>query len=120
MAKVEASRGVTFKAYSEAFITGREAGWENPDHRRQWRHSLRDHALPHIGHMAIADIDTEAVLSVLRPIWATMPDTASRVRGRIEAILSAAKVEEKRTGPNPAIWRGHLDVLLPSKKTVRL
>jgi integrase len=118
-AKVEASRGVTFKTYSEQFITLREAGWKNPDHRRQWRNSLRDHAYPHIGHMAVADIDTEAVLSVLRPIWATMPDTASRVRGRIEAILSAAKVEEKRTGPNPALWRGHLSVLLPSKKKVR-
>ena len=118
-AKVEASRAVTFKVYAEAFITGRENTWKNADHRRQWRNSLREYAYPHVGHMAVADVNTDAILKVLRPIWPTKPDTASRLRGRIEAILSAAKAEGLRTGENPALWRGHLDQVLPSKKKVR-
>jgi integrase len=118
-ARVEASRAITFKAYAEQFISGREASWKNPRHRQAWRNSLRDYAYPVIGHMPIADVDTAAVLQVLRPIWSTKTETASRVRGRIEAILSAAKVEELRTGDNPGLWRGHLAEILPSKKKVR-
>jgi integrase len=117
-AKVEASRAVTFKAYAEQFITGREASWKNPRHRQAWRNSLRDYAFPIIGHMPVADVDTAAVLQVLRPIWSTKTETASRVRGRIEAILSAAKVEELRTGDNPAVWRAHIAEVLPSKRKV--
>jgi integrase len=108
-AKAEASRTVTFKVYAEAFITGREAGWKNEKHRQQWRNSLRDYAYPHIGHLAVTDVDTEAVLKVLRPIWNQKKETARRVRGRIEAILNAAKAEGLRSGENPALWRGHLD-----------
>jgi integrase len=108
-AKVEASRAVTFRDYTERFISGREAGWKNPKHRQQWRNALRDYAHPHIGHLAVADVDTDAVLRVLRPIWTSKPETARRVRGRIEVILSAATVEGLRTGPNSALWRGHLD-----------
>jgi integrase len=117
-AKVEASRAVTFRQYAEQFISGREAGWKNPRHRQAWRNSLRDYAYPAIGQVAIADVDTAAVLQVLRPIWSTKTETASRVRGRIEAILSAAKVEGLRTGDNPALWRGHIAEVLPSKRKV--
>jgi Arm DNA-binding domain len=99
-AKVEASRSITFKAYAEQFISNREAGWKNADHRQQWRNSLRDHAHPHIGHLPVSDVDTAAVLKVLRPIWSTKPDSASRIRGRIESILSAAKAEGLRAGEN--------------------
>ncbi|MGA7072546.1 tyrosine-type recombinase/integrase [Bradyrhizobium sp.] len=118
-AKVEASRAITFKAYAEAFIAGREAGWKNPRHRQAWRNSMRDYAYPHIGHLPIADVDTAAVLKVLRPIWGTKTETASRVRGRIEAILSAAKVEGLRAGDNPALWRGHIAEVLPGKRSVQ-
>jgi integrase len=118
-AKVEASRSITFKAYAEQFISNREAGWKNADHRQQWRNSLRDHAHPHIGHLPVSEVDTAAVLKVLRPIWSTKPDSASRIRGRIESILSAAKAEGLRSGENPALWRGHLDQVFPSKKKVR-
>lgn len=82
-------------------------------HRRGWRSSLRDHACPHLGHMPIADIDTDAVLRVLRPIWDTKTETARAVRQRVEMILTSAKVEGLRTGENPATWKGHLDHLLP-------
>lgn len=118
-AKVEASRSVTFKTYAEGYVSGREAGWKNDKHRQQWRNSLRTYAYPVIGHLAVADVDTAAVLSVLRPIWQDKPETANRLRGRIEAILSAAKAEEIRAGENPATWRGHLDQVLVSRKKVR-
>ena len=117
--RAEAARAVTFAACAEQYIAAREATWKNPVHRQQWRNSLRDHAMPHIGTMPVSDIDTAAVLRVLRPIWSTTPETASRVRGRIEAILSAAKVEKLRDGDNPALWRGHLDQLLPRRSKVR-
>jgi integrase len=108
-AKAEASRAVTFKAYAEQYISGKESGWKNDKHRQQWRNSLRDYAYPQLGHLAVGDVDTEAVLKVLRPIWTEKKETARRVRGRIEAILNSAKAEGLRTGENPALWRGHLD-----------
>jgi len=117
-AKVEASKAITFEVYAEKFIAGRESGWKNPRHRQIWRTSLRDYAFPIIGHLPIADVNTKAVLDVLRPIWSTKTETASRVRGRIEAILSAAKVEGLRLGDNPAVWRGHIAEVLPSKRKV--
>jgi integrase len=119
-AKAEASREVTFAAYADRYIAAHEATWKNPVHRRQWRNTLRDYVYPVMGAMAVADVDTAAVLKVLRPLWeAKKVETGSRVRGRIEAILSAAKAEGLRVGENPALWRGHLDQLLPSKRKVR-
>jgi integrase len=118
-ARAQATRGVTFEAYAERYVTTHEATWKNAVHRRQWRSTLRVYVYPTIGHLPVADVNTEAVLSLLRPIWNDKPETASRVRGRIEAVLSAAKAEGLRTGENPALWRGHLDHLLPSKRKVR-
>lgn len=115
-AKVEAARAVTFRKFADGYIDGKEAGWKNDKHRQQWRNSLRDHAYPTIGALAVADVDTEAVLRVLRPIWTTIPETARRVRGRIEMILSAAKAQGLRSGENPALWRGHLDQVLAKRK----
>lgn len=115
-AKVEAARTVTFRKFADGYIDGKEAGWKNDKHRQQWRNSLRDHVHPVIGTTAVADVDTEAVLTVLRPIWTTVPETARRVRGRIEMILNAAKAQGLRTGENPALWRGHLDQILARRK----
>ncbi|MCL2713217.1 MAG: integrase arm-type DNA-binding domain-containing protein [Alphaproteobacteria bacterium] len=115
-ARAEASRAVTFQEYAERFIGGKEAGWKNEKHRQQWRNSLRDYAMPHMGHLPIADVDTEAVLRALRPVWAEKPETARRVRGRIEAILNGAKAEGLRTEENPALWRGHLDQILARRR----
>lgn len=112
-ALAEARRDVTFKAYAETYIAAHEPAWKNAVHRRGWRSSLRDHAFQHIGHMALADISTDDVLRVLRPIWDSKKETARAVRQRIEAILAAAKVEGLRSGENPAQWKGHLDHLLP-------
>jgi hypothetical protein len=72
-----------------------------------------------MGNMAAQAIDTPLVLKVLEPIWTTRPETASRVRGRIEAVLDWAKARKIRTGENPARWKGHLSHLLPSRSKVR-
>lgn len=107
---------VTFREMAERYITAQEDGWRNARHRQQWRNTLTTYADPVIGDMALADIDTAHVLAVLEPIWKAKPETASRVRGRIEAILDAAKVRGYRKGDNPARWRGHLAQLLPGRQ----
>jgi len=105
----------TFGAFAESFITSVESGWRSKVHRQQWRSSLRDHAAA-IRDMPVDQVDTDAVLGVLRPIWMTKAETAKRVRGRIEKILDAAKARglRSRDSVNPALWRGHLALLLPA------
>lgn len=107
---------LTFGVFSETYIASVEAGWKNEVHRQQWRNSLRDHAKA-LKNMPIGEIDTDDVLAVLRPVWLDKPETASRVRGRIEKILDAAKVlgHRPRDSMNPAAWRGHLALLLPKQ-----
>lgn len=97
-----------------------EDGFRNPKHRQQWRNTLTTYAAP-IFDVPIAEVTTEQILGVLQPIWLTKPETASRVRGRIERVLDAAKVKGLRQGENPARGRGHLDLLLPrrGKATVK-
>lgn len=111
----EAAR-VIFREMAERYIASQEDTWRNAKHRQQWRNTLETYAHPVIGEMAVADIDTKHVLSVIEPIWKAKPETASRVRGRIEAILDAAKVRGYRAGDNPARWRGHLAQLLPGRQ----
>lgn len=106
---------VTFKAMAETFLAAKEDSWRNSKHRQQWRNTLASYAYPVIGDMVVGDIDTPHVLQVLEPIWKEKPETASRVRGRIEMILDAAKVRGYRHGENPARWRGHLAQILPAR-----
>lgn len=117
-AKAEARDRVTFAAFAADHIEARRAEWGNPKHAAQWAATLATYAHPVMGAMAVAAIDTETVLRVLRPIWNEKPETASRVRGRIEAILDAAKVRGLREGENPARWKGHLDQVLSAKGKV--
>jgi integrase len=117
-AQATASRAVTFADAAERFITGHEAGWRNAKHRAQWRASLKVYAMPLAG-MPVADIDAADVLRVLTPIWNAKPETASRVRGRIEMILDDARVRGLRSGPNPAAWRSNLALTLPARARVR-
>ncbi|MDE2301703.1 MAG: tyrosine-type recombinase/integrase [Sphingomonadales bacterium] len=109
-AKAAASR--SFREVAETFISGKEGGWRNEKHRQQWRNTLATYAYPVIGALPPAEIETAHVLAVLEPIWKTKPETASRLRGRIERVLDAAKVRGLRSGENVARWRGHLDHLL--------
>ncbi|MFC3558734.1 tyrosine-type recombinase/integrase [Sphingomonas qilianensis] len=107
----------TFGKFAEEYIASIEAGWRNAKHKDQWRNSLRAHAAG-LKDKALADISTDDVLAVLQPIWARLPEMASRVRGRIEKILSAAKARgfRSRDAANPAQWRRHLEVLLPKRQ----
>lgn len=107
--------GVTFKAVAEAYIGANEARWRNEKHRKQWRATLAAYVYPLIGELPVADITTAHVLSILEPIWPSKPETASRIRGRIETVLDAAKARGYREGENPARWRGHIAQILPPR-----
>lgn len=111
----EATKIPTFGEFAESYISSVESGWRNPVHRLQWRNSLRDHAAQ-LREIPLDQIGTDGVLAVLQPIWLTRPETANRVRGRIEKILDAAKARghRSRDSMNPAAWRGHLALLLPT------
>ncbi len=114
-----APAALTFGEFADQYITSVEDGWKSPIHRQQWRSSLRDHAGALLAK-PLADISTDDVLEVLEPIWLTKAETAKRVRGRIEKILAAAMARKlrPRDAINPAAWRGHLQVLLPSQAKV--
>ena len=103
-----------FAKCAAKYIGAHRAGWRNPKHVTQWENTLDTYAGPVIGQLAVMDVDTALVLRVLEPIWTKKPETASRLRGRIERILDWARVMGYRSGENPARWRGHLDKLLPS------
>lgn len=107
--------GITFKAVAEAYIGANEASWRNEKHRQQWRNTLATYVYPVMGELPVADIGTAHVLQILEPIWNDKPETASRVRGRIETILDAAKARGYRQGENPARWRGHIAQILPAR-----
>ena len=113
-----AARDRTFQKVAALYIASHEGGWRNAKHAAQWSASLAAHAYPHIGAVPVADVGTPHVLAALEPIWRTKTETASRLRGRIEAILDYARVQGWREGENPARWRGHLDHLLPKRSKV--
>lgn len=107
-----APRVPTFAEVADAFMDARADGWRNAKHRQQWRNTLTTYAAG-LWVKPVSEVGTSDVLAALRPIWTTKPETASRVRGRVERILDAAKVEGHREGENPARWRGHLEHTLP-------
>lgn len=117
-ATVATSSIPTFWEAATAYIAEREAGWTNPKHAGQWTSTLETYAMPVLGDLRVDRIETEHVLAVLRPIWTTKTETASRVRQRVEAVLDSATVQKKRTGDNPARWRGHLAMILPKPTAV--
>lgn len=108
-----ASGAITFKKVSLEYIEASRAGWKNAKHISQWENSLATYAYPVMGDTPVGEIDTAMVLEVINPIWLTKTETAKRVRSRIELVLSYAKVKGYRSGENPAIWRGHLENVLP-------
>jgi integrase len=118
-ARLEAAKAITFQECAEGYIKAHRAGWRNDKHAAQWEATLATYAEPVIGKLSVQAIDTALVLKVLEPIWTTKPETAGRVRGRIEAVLDWAKVRDYRAGENPARWRGHLDKLLAARGKVR-
>lgn len=105
----------TFGEAADRLVEALGPQWRNPKHRAQWTMTLREYAAP-IREMRVDRVDTEAVLDVLKDVWKSKPETASRLRGRIERVLDAAKAKGERQGENPARWRGHLDHLLPARQ----
>lgn len=110
--------GVTFDEAAAAYVRTNRAGWKNSKHAGQWTSTLNAYASPVFGKRAVSEIDRPAVLAVVEPIWATKSETASRLRGRIEAILDWATVMGYRYGDNPARWKGNLDKVLPARSKV--
>jgi integrase len=108
----------TFDECAAACMAGRSQGWRSAQHGDAWERSLRTYVSPVFGHVPVDVVDMAMVCQVLEPLWRTKCETASRVRGRIERILAYATVRGLRSGPNPAVWRNHLDQILPSRQRV--
>src|SRR5204863_4978795 len=117
-ATLEKAKALTFKTCAEGYLGAHRAGWRNPKHRAQWESTLDSYVYPVLGELAVQVIDVGLVMRAIEPIWSQKPETASRVRGRVEAILDWATARGYRKGENPARWRGHLDKLLPKRSKV--
>ena len=111
---------MTFEECARRYIEAHKAGWRSPKSLAAWEGTLDADVFPVFGKVAVQAIDTALVMKAIEPIWTKKPETAGRVRRRIEAILDYATVRGWRSaGDNPARWRGHLDKLLPAKTKVR-
>lgn len=111
-------RGLTFSDAVDRYLDAKLEAFRNPKHRQQWRNTLDSYAKPELGKMLVQDIAVQDVLRVLQPLWSDRTETASRLRGRIEAVLSWATVSGHRSGDNPARWAGNLKELLPAPAKV--
>lgn len=105
----------TFGEFADDYVKQMRPSWRNAKHAAQWQMTLTEYAKP-IRSRMIGTITTDDVLAVLKPLWQRTPETAERLRGRIENVLDAAKAKGLRLGENPARWRGHLDQLLPKRQ----
>ena len=110
---------MTFGQVAETYLTAHAPTWRSETHRRQWWQTLDDYVLPTFGDKGVATIDTGAVMAVVGPLRHAKPETAARVRGRIELRLDYASARGWRQGDNPARWRGLLENLLPARAKVR-
>jgi integrase len=116
---LDAAKAMTFADAARQYFDQHEGKWKNRKHRAQFLATLRDYALPVLGRLPVAAIDTGLVLRCIEPIWQSKTETASRVRGRIEAILDWATVRGYRAGDNPARWNGHLGEVLPARGQIK-
>ena len=108
----------SFRSVAEVLMESKGEAWRNAKHAAQWVSTLERYAFPVFGSWPVSEIGTDAVLAALKPIWTRTPETASRLRGRIEAILDFARARGWRSGDNPARWRGHLSELLPAPRKI--
>jgi hypothetical protein len=128
--RVAEAKATTFEEAAKAYIRAHRAGWKSPKSQVSWEHTLSAFAYPVIGKLPVDAIDTDLVMKVLEQeiadgpdgkpasLWSARPETASRLRGRLESILDYARVIGQRQGENPARWRGHLDHTLPARQAV--
>ncbi len=117
-AALEAAKAMSFDECRDAYIAAHASGWRNPKHLQQWKNTLESYCTPIFGEVSVQAVDVALIMKAIEPLWATKSETASRVRGRVEAVLDWAKVRGLRAGDNPARWRGHLDQLLPASAKV--
>jgi integrase len=106
----------TFGAFADEYIEVHRPKFKNEKHIAQWVMTLGEAYCKAIRSKPVNTIDTEAVLAVLQPVWQSVPETASRLRGRLENVLDAAKARGLYQGDNPARWKGHLKSLLPARQ----
>lgn len=118
-AMLAAAKSITFEQAAKAYIKAQSAGWRNSRHAAQWPQSLEAYVFPVFGNLSVQAVDVTLVMKAIEPIWTEKPETASRVRGRIESVLDWATARGYRKGENPARWRGHLENLLPARSKVR-
>jgi integrase len=104
---------------AQDFLTAHEAGWSNNNtkHKQQWRMTLETYAAP-LWNLPVDQVDTTVILAILKPLWSTIPETASRLRGRMETVLDAAQAAGHigKNEANPCRWKGHLERLLPKAR----
>ena len=113
------AQSMTFQDCANAYIGAHKAGWRSAKHAEQWTSTLATYAYPVMGNLPVQSVDVGMVMKVVEPIWNAKTETASRVRGRIEAVLDWASARKYRSGDNPARWKGHLDSLLPARSRVQ-
>jgi integrase len=112
---LEQASAISFKDAALAYIAAHSKTWRNAKHREQWPSTLETYVYPTFGNLPVGTVDVNHIVKVLTPIWTKKPETASRVRGRIESVLDWAKARGYRSGENPARWRGHLENLMPKR-----
>jgi integrase len=105
---------MTFGEAADALIESMSSSWRNEKHCAQWKMTLTVYCAP-LRSKPVTEIGTEDVLKVLQPLWTTKPETASRLRGRIERVFDFARAQGHGPGENPARWRGHLEAVLPKR-----
>ena len=113
--KVAKAKEKSFAECANEYLKAKISGFRNDKHRGQWRTTLEQYAFPVLGNIPVNQIDTPLVLKVLQPLWERAPETASRLRGRIERVLAFATVKQLRSGDNPARWHGHLKEMFAAK-----
>lgn len=114
--KAARAEAVDFKSCAENYVRAFKTEWKSSKHAGQWSTTLKTYVYPEFGSVMVSDVTRAHVVAALEPIWIEVPETASRVRGRIEKILDWAKGKGLRTGDNPAAWKGNLESLLPKPK----
>ena len=117
--RAQHAKAMTFQECATAYIAAHRSGWKNKKHAKQWPQTLEDYVYPAFGSLPVQAIEVALVMKAVEPIWTVKPETAGRVRGRIEAVLDWATARGYRQGENPARWKGHLENLLPKKSKVR-
>ena len=107
--RAQHAKAMTFQECATAYIAAHRSGWKNKKHAKQWPQTLEDYVYPAFGSLPVQAIEVALVMKAVEPIWTVKPETAGRVRGRIEAVLDWATARGYRQGENPARWKGHLE-----------